>query len=299
MSEQHPSGQHRSSMLVLEETRRELTHWAPIWARWKEKLAEATIGMNGLEESHPEWIHADQRDVATHYCVVVGLVCAMILDTFLISAVAEFAASVFFPNRPAIVAIARLLIPSLLVGFEVMVAVLTISAKDWPHWRGMLPEYRLFVRIGWLLVAVTPLMVVASLLAGGMLDQGGLILLAVAQMVLGGALHAVVVKGGRWIREAFAYFRFRFNLRLAQHRVDRAKKNADEAGREIEIIYPVFESCYLSLRRALPERMADAGRLPLSVQSAIESLFGKQRADIFRRPPGNDPDNQEDGVVAT
>ncbi len=294
MSEQHPSGPHRSSLLVLEETRRDLTYWAPIWARWQERLEAAISNLHGLEESHPEWIHPDQRDVATHYCVVIGLICAMILDTFLISTVAEFAASVFFPNRPAIITIARLLIPSLLVGFEVMVAVLTISAKDWPTWRGMLPEYHLFVRIGWFLVAITPLMVVASLLAGGMLDQPGLILLAVAQAILGGALHTIVVKGGRWTREAFAYFRFRISQRLAQRRVNQAEKKIDEAGKEIEIVFPVFESCYLSLRRALPERMSDVGQLPLSVLSAVESLFGKQRADMFRRPPGNEPDNREE-----
>jgi hypothetical protein len=285
----YPSEEHRNRLIIIAEVHRVLIRWAPKLVRAHENIHSAKFHLNEHESSHPEWLVPDRRKSVGYYFIILGLFAAAVIDTLLISAVAEYVAETLFPHSPLIILLTRLLVPTILIIFEVMLAYLIISARERTTWDGSRSEFRFYSRLGWVLIGVTPLLLFASLFADEKKLSLHLMLMAVGLGLLGMVIHATVIKSGYWFRESFAYHSFNQKRRNLKRKMKRHQRHFENAADRIRIAYPVYKSAHLEIGKSTASDLAGQYALPIDVMKAIAALFKLKKSESLELPDMQKP----------
>jgi len=124
--ETEPIRRSRKAILQLVET---INNCASLVARLAAEIVLIRQELLELARQHPEFAHANQRQLAEYFVYRLSLVCIYVLDLLLIGGFAEFCARALFPHWPFVGTVARFLTPVAVLGFELYVAVQLHAAK--------------------------------------------------------------------------------------------------------------------------------------------------------------------------
>jgi len=125
-TETEPMRRSRKAILQLVET---INNCATLLARLAAEIVLIRQDLLALTQQHPEFAHANQRELAEYFVYRLSLFCIYALDVMLIGGFAEFCARALFPHWPFIGTVARFLTPLAVLGFELGVAAQRHAAQ--------------------------------------------------------------------------------------------------------------------------------------------------------------------------
>jgi hypothetical protein len=125
-TETEPMRRSRKAILQLVET---INTYSTLLARIVAEIVFIRQELLALAQQHPEFAHANQRELAEYFVYRLSMVCIYALDVMLIGGFAEFCARALFPHWLFIGTTARFLTPLAVLGFELGIAAQRHAAK--------------------------------------------------------------------------------------------------------------------------------------------------------------------------
>jgi hypothetical protein len=189
------------------------------------------LGKRALSQYHEIWNNSEAayrnpniRQAITLYSVLLGTVAVVVINLLLIKAPVEYivklsGANEFFQTAAAIA------VPILLLIFELSTGAQLQQARE----NDDEDAERTWIMLGWFLIFFTPLMVLGTYIAGGLLDKPANWILMITLMILAGGTDAAIVNGYELIDMARGFAACRLSLKLAKGKVHRQEENFNRA----------------------------------------------------------------------
>jgi len=284
MASRYPSGVLRRLRLTIMESYQTLVYWGPKLGRSQAEVKLIQDRIENLDQAHPHWANPDMDEVAINIKVLLMLPVAAAIDALFLSPTADYAARVFFPSQPILATVSRILVPLFMIWIEATLGVLIHNAEETPKWDGSNREYSLLKSIGYAFVLITPLFVIATFLAASSIGEHDFPLLAFVFALFAAVLHLVVLKSGRWIRQAIGWLSYTLKRKYLCNREENAIAVHDRAAESVLMAYPVFQTSCNKYMESFPEDVSIIRELPQGVDEAIQLLFSaKNEAQALRK----------------
>ncbi|NEP79319.1 MAG: hypothetical protein F6K39_14780 [Okeania sp. SIO3B3] len=179
-----------------------------------------------LQQEYPEFLRFGIRKALAYFFMLSFFVAVLTINFVLIKQPVEYLASQAFPPGSFTVTLATILLPVVIVLFELGICSQLFSAKMSPFSKN---EVQLWQRLANIIVWVTPTMLVGTSVA---LYSGEDwppelydIILLVAMAILAYVTDAGVVYGYDRYQNAFAFFWFRINYLLREQKLKGCKRD--------------------------------------------------------------------------
>ncbi len=299
MGVKHLSAALRRLNLVQMESYHLLVYWSRKLKRARKGIEKIQKRITEFEQAHPHWVNPDADQTAIDIMVIALMPIASVMDALFISPVADYSARTFFPQQPVFTTLTRIFAPIFMVSIEAILGVIIHNAKETPHWDGSRREFQIFSVIGYAMVLVTPLLVMATFFAATSQGEESFPLLAFVFALFAAVLHLAILKSGRWVRQAFGWLTFIIKRSIFGFIEEVVLRKFDRAEESILIAYPAYDTSTAQLIRFSPNDSSVMKCLPEDVDEAVRSLF-KPKEDqqlslsFDNEPPvPRDTDNSE------
>jgi len=246
-------------------------------AMLQSRAVEKRVGeeRKALAELHPEFAAADLRSVAVYWLAICLPFAIWLVDICLLSAVAEYLATVMFPDRPELVLASRLLVALAVVAVEMGFAARLHDAYETAEESEDRLPYRLCWAGALVWAAFLSACLIATQQAAGAAEEDSTRTLMYALAGFCFMLHLLLPFSHQMLHEAKGYLLFHLRDSRLRALERRAATSENAARREATTTFQHYAGDLNHYNVIHSPAPMSAGPFSVAVRTVVNELFGE------------------------
>ena len=254
--------------------------------RFRGVAKESGEGRTALAEQHPEFAAADLRAVAVYWVMLCLPLAVWLVDVCLLSSVAEYLATLMFPDHPQLVLALRLLVALAVVGFELGLATRLHHAHENSEETENPVPYLLCWAGAVVWAAFLSACLVATQQAAGAEQEASTRTLMYGLAGFCFLLHMLLPFSHELLHEAKGYLLFHFRDAGFRGTYRRARHGEDEARRDATVAFQQYARDLNRHNALYTHAPLPAGPFSVAVRTLINEIFGEGTIPAPNQLPG-------------